>query len=89
MQKSLCVAVGYICLLRGCAYFPDFELTLSAWLPVSEVVNEIRCDIYEFRKEHHPGEGTFSLDTSSYVTRFVLSRNVHQCQSMDLGPINS
>jgi len=54
--------------VAGCAFFPNFEHTPSAHLPVSEVVNQIRCDMYEFLKDNPAGERNFSLDTKSYAT---------------------
>ena len=54
--------------VAGCAFFPNFEHTPSAHLPVSEVVNQIRCDMYEFLKDNPAGNRNFSLDTNSYAT---------------------
>lgn len=65
-RASACVILA--ALVHGCAYFPDFEHTPSARLPVSEVVNQIRCDMYEFLKYHPAGAANFSLDTKSYAT---------------------
>ncbi len=52
----------------GCAFFPDFAHTPAARLPVAEVVNQIRCDMYEFLKDHESGTAAFSLDLDSYAT---------------------
>jgi hypothetical protein len=65
-RASACLFIT--ALVGGCVYFPDFEHTPSARLPVAEVVNQIRCDMYEFLKDHPPGHATFSLDTDNYAT---------------------
>lgn len=68
MRKLLWVAVLFPLSVSGCAFFPNFEHTPSAHLPVSEVVNQIRCDLYEFLKDNPPGRRNFSLDPKSYAT---------------------
>ena len=68
-MSKVSLGILYSCLLlAGCVYFPDFENTPSARLPVSEVVNQIRCDMYQFLKDHPAGRGTFSPDPDSYAT---------------------
>ena len=68
MRTPLYGGISCALFLAGCAYFPDFEHTPSARLPVAEVVNQIRCDMYDFLKDHEPGGAAFSLDTNSYAT---------------------
>ena len=68
MRKPSLGAAACALLLTGCVYFPDFEQTPVTRLPVAEVVNQIRCDMYEFLKDHQAGGRAFSLDLSSYAT---------------------
>ena len=52
----------------GCAYFPDFGATnLVHHVPISEVVNQIRCDMHRFLRSA-PDDANFSLDKKSYAT---------------------
>ena len=55
--------------LCGCAFFPDFKNSPVYHAPIAEVVNQIRCDMYDFlRTQKHVINPTFSLDFKSYAT---------------------
>lgn len=64
------IAVSIASLLTGCAFFPDFETSPVYRAPISEVVNQIRCDLSEFLKWHKANitNPNFSLDEKSYAT---------------------
>ena len=57
------VSIGF----GGCAFFPDFATSPVYHLPISEVVNQIRCDMHRFLVSA-PDDRNFSLDKNSYAT---------------------
>lgn len=55
--------------LNGCAFYPNFEEAPVYRVPVSEVINQVRCELYDFLQSQEAVENpNFSLNTKSYAT---------------------
>jgi hypothetical protein len=71
MRSMYCVAaaLGAMALLNGCAFYPDFQTSPVYHVPIAEVVNQIRCEMYDFvRSQQRVPNPNFSLDPDSYAT---------------------
>jgi hypothetical protein len=62
-------ALAAILLFEGCAFYPDFQTSPVYHVPIAEVVNQIRCEMYDFvRSQEAVHNPNFSLDPESYAT---------------------
>lgn len=65
MVLSICASAG----TGGCTFFPDFANSPVYHAPISEVVNQIRCDMHIFlEKQRTVVNPNFSLDDKGYAT---------------------
>ena len=69
-MRLLCVVLVcfYSFSVGGCL-IPGFQTSPAYHMPISEVVNQIKCDMYGFFREHYAkADRTFTLDRGGYST---------------------